>query len=82
MNTVKKCEFFSIYPLTFFLNDYIIYFYNKILNDCPFPTFKDISKQITVNRVQIQDKTGCISYSINILGKGIHSAILPSVMSK
>ena len=33
----------------------------------------------TVTRVQILDKTDCISHSTNTLGKGINPIILPPV---
>ena len=39
-------------------------------------------KMDTVTRVQILNKTVCISHSVNSLEKGMNSTILPSVMSK
>ena len=36
----------------------------------------------TVTRVQILDETGCISHSINTLGKGMNPIILPPAMGK
>ena len=36
----------------------------------------------TVTRVQILDKTDCISHSTNTLGKGMNPIILPPAMGK
>ena len=36
----------------------------------------------TATRVQIQDKTDCISYSTNTLGKGMNPIILPPARGK
>ena len=39
-------------------------------------------KKNQTKRVQIQDKTDCISHSTNTLGKGMNPIILPPAMGK